>query len=185
MMVPHIPPVIASTSVLRPDWETLTWLAFSWSKSSDFDMCLTSTFLLCWFCGTTNKLKHTWFWGSNQEIVVVILRHKSLNHSYRFWDPKHEIRATDFEAKPGGTVPVILRSNHWQTVLVILRPNHLQIVDLDFDAQLRNSHSLSLCARYKQHTVSPDLCFIILVTCHTPVLRNETEASVRVPRMFK
>jgi hypothetical protein len=43
------------------------------------------------------------------------------------------------------TVPVVLRSNHWQTV------------DFGFDAQPRNSCSSSSRARCRPHTVSPDL----------------------------
>jgi hypothetical protein len=59
-----------------------------------------------------------------------------------------ETVTTSFEAKLGETIPVILRRNHRQTV------------DLGFDAQPRNSRSLSPHAWYRPHTVSPELSII-------------------------
>jgi hypothetical protein len=59
-----------------------------------------------------------------------------------------KIVATDFEVKPEKTVPVVLRSNHWQ------------IIDLGFEAQPRNPHSLSPCGQDRPHTVTPDLPII-------------------------
>jgi hypothetical protein len=121
------------------------------------------------FCGAIDKLKPAWFWGPNQESIAVILMPKSPNRSYQFWGPNREILhhlgfeaqprnchhrfwgqnreivATDFEAKSG------------ETVLVVLRPNHSQTVDLCFEAQSRNSRSSSSRARCRPHIAPPDL----------------------------
>jgi hypothetical protein len=88
-MVPHAPPAVVPPPVLRPDWKTLVWLASKRSKPPDLDTCPTP-FSLRRFCGTTDKLKPTWFWGSNQETVAVILRLKSPNQSCQFWGPNWE-----------------------------------------------------------------------------------------------
>jgi hypothetical protein len=161
------PPVVAPPPVLRPDWKILTWLAFTWSKPPDLDVCRVSSYIRR-FCGTTDKTKHAWFWGTNQETITVILNAKSPNRSYRFWDPNQETRATGFDVKPGETVAIgfeakpektvmILIPNHWQTVPVVLRLNHWQTVDLGFEAQQRNLHSSSPRARCRQHRAPPDL----------------------------
>jgi hypothetical protein len=90
----------------------------------------------------------------------VILRPKSPNRSCRFWCLNREIRATGFETEPGENAPVVLRPNHWQTVLVVLRLNHWQTIDLGFEPQPKNPRSLSPRARCRPHTVSPDLPII-------------------------
>jgi hypothetical protein len=61
-----------------------------------------------------------------------------------FWDPTQQ------------TVTVILRSKspNWSCWFWGL---NRQTIDLGFDAQPRNSHSSSPCARYRSHTTSPDL----------------------------
>jgi hypothetical protein len=53
--------------------------------------------------------------------------------------------ATGFEDKPE------------KTVQVVLRPNHSQNIDLGFEAQPRNSRSLSPRARCRPHTAPSDL----------------------------
>jgi hypothetical protein len=55
---------------------------------------------------------------------------------------------------------MVLRSNHWQINSVILRPNHWQPVNLDFEAQPRNSCSSSPRAWCRPHTASPDLSIV-------------------------
>jgi hypothetical protein len=103
MMVAHAPPTVAPLQILRPDWETLTQLAFKPSILPDLDACPAPS-SLHQFCGATDKLKPAWFWRPNQETVAVILRHKSPNRSYQFWGTNRKTRATDFEAKPEKTV---------------------------------------------------------------------------------
>jgi hypothetical protein len=93
------PPVVMPTSVLRIDWKILTRLASRWSKPLDHDACLASSSLYR-FCDETNKLKPAWFWGTDQKIIVVILKTKSPNRSGRFWGPIQEIITLDFEVKP-------------------------------------------------------------------------------------
>jgi hypothetical protein len=82
-MVPRAPPVVAPPPVFKPDWETLIRLVSTPSKLLDLNTCSTPTSLRR-FCGATDKLKPTWFWGPNQETVAVILRPKSPNQSCRF-----------------------------------------------------------------------------------------------------
>jgi hypothetical protein len=123
------------------------WLASSRSKPSDLDACPALSSLRR-FCGATDKLRHAWFWGSNQETITVILRPKSPNRSCRFWGPNQKTRATGFEVKPEKTVRVVLRSNHSQTI------------DLVFEAQSRNTYSSSPRARCRPHIASPDLPII-------------------------
>jgi hypothetical protein len=67
--------------------------------------------LLIGFEAQTNKSPPTWFWGSNQETVMVILRPKSPNRQPWFWDPKQE------------TFVVVLRPNHWQTIATNVEAN--------------------------------------------------------------
>jgi hypothetical protein len=143
-MVSHAPPTIVPPTVLRPDWETIVWLASRRSKPLDLDACPAPSSLRR-FCGTIKKLKPAWFWGPNEETVAVILTPKSPNRSCKFWVPNRKTRATGFEAKPEKTVRVVLRSNHSQTV------------DLGFEAQPRNLRSSSTRARCRPHTASPDL----------------------------
>jgi hypothetical protein len=99
-MVPRAPPIVSPPPVFRPDWETLARLASTTSKLLDLDACPTPTSLRR-FCGATDKPKSTWFWGTNQETVAVILRLKSPNQSCRFWGPNREtLHHLDFEAQP-------------------------------------------------------------------------------------
>jgi hypothetical protein len=55
-MMPHAPPTVAHSLLLRQNWETLAWLTSRWSKPLDVDVC-----------------PHTVFIRSS------ILRHKSIN----------------------------------------------------------------------------------------------------------
>jgi hypothetical protein len=57
------------------------------------------------FWGTTDKPKPAWFWGTNQETVTVILRHKSLNHNCRFWGQTGRNRRHRFWGQPGENHP--------------------------------------------------------------------------------
>jgi hypothetical protein len=98
-MVSRALSVITSPPVLRPDWETLVWLAFRQSKLPDLDACLTSSSLRQ-FCDATEKPRPAWFWGPIQETVAVNLRPKSPNWSCRFWGPNQKTRPSGFKAKP-------------------------------------------------------------------------------------
>jgi hypothetical protein len=152
----HTPPVVASPSVLRLNWETLARLASRRSKTLDLDACPTPTFLHR-FCDATDKLKHILFWGSNQENVVMILRLRSFNRSCWFYGSNRETRATSFEEKSGETVTTGFEVKSGEIVIVVLMLNHWQTVDLGFEAQPRNSHSSSPRARCRPHTASSDL----------------------------
>jgi hypothetical protein len=102
----------------------------------------------------------------------VILRPKSPNHSCRFWGPNRKTWATDFEAKSGETITTGFKGKPEKTITtnfeakpekvvpVVLRPNYWHTVDLGFEAQSRNSCSLSPRVRYRLHTASPDLSII-------------------------
>jgi hypothetical protein len=138
-MVPHAPPTVAPTLVLRSDWETLSRLAFRWSKLPDLD-AYPAPSSLHRFYGASDKPKPAWFWGPTQETVAVILRPKSPNWSCRFWGPNWKTVATGFEAKPEKTVPMVLRLNHWQTV------------DHGFEAQPRNHWVPDLCDHLRSTT---------------------------------
>jgi hypothetical protein len=149
-MVPHTPPTV----------ETLTRLAYTWNKPLNLDACPAPTSLRR-FCGATGKPNPAWFWGRNQEAVAMILRSKSPNRSRQFWGQtawNHRSRfygqtARNYHHRFWGP-------NRWETVRVVSRPNHSQTVDLDFEAQLRNMRSLSLCARCRSHTAPPDLSIV-------------------------
>jgi hypothetical protein len=121
-------------------------------------MCPTSTSLRR-FCGATDKPKSAWFWGTNQEIVTVILSPKSPNHSRRFWGLNRETITAGFEAKPAETVaagfevkPLETATTGFdvkpletvtasfeaeppETIPVVLMPNHWQTVAIGFEAQ--------------------------------------------------
>jgi hypothetical protein len=88
------------------------------------------------FEAQTDKPPPTWFWGPNQETVVVILWAKSLNRSCWFWGQNWETQASDFEAKPGETI------------------------DLGFEAKPRNPRSSSPCAWCRPHIASSDLSIV-------------------------
>jgi hypothetical protein len=120
------------------------------------------------FCGANDKPKPTWFWGPNQETVIVILRPKLPNRSCRFWGPNRENRATGFEAKQRKSSPLILRPNRrkpsewfWRQTThkpstLVLRLNH-ETCDSHLhvhDADRTQRHPTS---RSPGHRV-PDLC---------------------------
>jgi hypothetical protein len=65
--------------------------------------------------------------------------------------------AAGFEGKPLETVATGFEAKPVKTVRVVLRPNHTQIIDLGFEAQLRNPLSWSPRARCRPHTAPPDL----------------------------
>jgi hypothetical protein len=68
-------------------------VAKSWRVSHD----VTSTHQ---FWGATDKPSPTWVWGTNQETIAVILRPKSPNCSYQFWDTNQEtLHHLGFEAQ--------------------------------------------------------------------------------------
>jgi hypothetical protein len=98
-MMPYVPPIVAPPSVLRIDWKTLARLTFRRNKPSNLDACPAS-YSLRRFYSVTDKAKLVWFWGQNQQTIAVILMLKSLNRSYRFWDPNRKIIDISFEAQP-------------------------------------------------------------------------------------
>jgi hypothetical protein len=110
------------------------------SKPSDLDACPVLS-CLRQFCGTTNKLKAAWFWDSNQETVVVILKPKSLNHSCQFWGLHWVTRATDFEAKPEKTVTTGFETKPEKIVATSFEAKPKKTVDHGFKAQPRNTRS--------------------------------------------
>jgi hypothetical protein len=125
-IVPHAPPAVAPPSVFRPDWKTLSRLASTPSKPIDLDVCPTSTSLHR-FCGITDKLKSTWFWVPNQEIVVMILRSKSPNQSCRFWGTNQEtLHHLGFEAQPRNR-PLVLRPNREKPSPLVLRSSQRKL----------------------------------------------------------
>jgi hypothetical protein len=155
-MVSRAPPAIAAPSVLRLDWETLTWFASRQSKPPDLNACPTPS-SLCRFMvqlinhnllgfETQNKKPSWWFWGPNQQT-------RATDFEAQTGKPE----ATNFEDKPEETVSVILRSSHWQTVIVVLRQNHWQTIDLGFEAHSRNQRFSSSRAWCRPHTAPPDL----------------------------
>jgi hypothetical protein len=157
MMVTRAPPAVAPPPVLRPDWKTLIRLASTRSKLLDLDACPTlSSSSVSFMVQPINRSPlgfdaHTkkpswWFWGPNHPTVAA-----------GFEDQIRKPITTSFEAKTGETIPVVLTSNHRQTVLVVLRQNHWQTADLSFEAQPRNTCSSSPRARYRPHTILPDL----------------------------
>jgi hypothetical protein len=87
---------VAPPPVLRLDWKTLVRLTSRQNKPLDLDTCPAPSSSSCRFCGSTNKPLPTWFWCTNQEIVVVILWTKSPNRSCRFWGPNWETRQLKF-----------------------------------------------------------------------------------------
>jgi hypothetical protein len=87
-----------------------------WSKPLVLNAYPTPTSLRR-FCGATDKLKPTWFWGPNQETVAVILRPKSPNRSCRFWGPNHPHTTPPdlLIAWPPSTQPV------WPSLILCIR----------------------------------------------------------------
>jgi hypothetical protein len=131
----HASPTVTPPSVLRANWKTLARFTFRRNKLLDLDVCPVST-SLCRSYDATNKPKIIWFWGSNQETVAMILRHKSPNQSCQFWEPNRKI----------------CRPWFWGSTK---KP-----VDLSFQAQPRNPSTSSPCAQYRSHTVSSDLSIV-------------------------
>jgi hypothetical protein len=106
--------------------------------------CVSSHHLhpLIGFEAQTDKPPPTWFWGPNQETVVVILRPKSPNRHPWFWGPIQE------------TLTVVLRPNHWQTITI------------SFEAKPSGHRVPDLCL------IIPDpphqVCYSCLNPCHCP-----------------
>jgi hypothetical protein len=115
----------APPPVLRPARKTLARLVFRWSKPVNLDACPISSSSSRQFHGATDKLYPVWFWY-----------------------PNHQTVAADYEAQTGKPDPVVLMSNHWQTI------------DLGFEATPRNQRSSSPCVWYRPHTASPDISFV-------------------------
>jgi hypothetical protein len=69
----------------------------------------------------------SWFWGSTKKSTT------------GFEAKSGKTVATSFEAKLMKTVAAGFEAKPLETVQVVLRPNHSQTVDLDFEAQPRNS----------------------------------------------
>jgi hypothetical protein len=94
------PPVVTSPPVLRPDWEILARLAFTWSKPLYLDACPT--------------LSHPPVGLVAQPTNRSLLDFKAQTKkpSQWFWEPNHQTVATSFEAqieKPYTTL--VLRLN--------------------------------------------------------------------------
>jgi hypothetical protein len=109
MMMPHTPPAVTPSLVLRQNWETLAWLASQWSKSPDVDACPHTIFirtlvfkrklpnlvplgfeaqtrkLSWWFCGPSHQTTAANFEAQTRKPEWVVLRPKHKNHSHRFW----------------------------------------------------------------------------------------------------
>jgi hypothetical protein len=151
-MVPRASPVVAPPPVLMLHWETLTWLASTWSKPLDPDTCpMLSSSSVSFEAQTINhnplgfdvetKKLPWWFYDPNYQIVATDFDAQTEKPSTTGFEAKlREIIATGFEAKSGGTAPLVLR------------PNHSQTVNLDFKAQPRNSRFSSPHARCRPHT---------------------------------
>jgi hypothetical protein len=116
-MVPHAPPVVAPPPVFRPDWETLARHALTLSKLLDLNVRPAPTSLRR-FYGATDKPKHAWVCGPNQETV-----------------------AAGFEAIPSETVTTVFEAKPVKTIRVVLRLNHSQTVAIGFEAQTDENQS--------------------------------------------
>jgi hypothetical protein len=89
------------------------------------------------FDAQIDKPPPTWFWGTNQETITVILSPKSPNRWHWFWGPNQE------------TIIMILRSNHWQTIATSFeaKPGNLRFSSPPF-------------VRCGSHKASPDLTIV-------------------------
>jgi hypothetical protein len=109
-----------------------------------------------------------WFWGSTKKLIAGFEAKPRETIATSFEAKLEKTATTGFEAKPletiaAGfdikpleTVATGFEAKPVKTVRVVLRPNHSQTVDLNFEAQLRNSRSSSPRARCKPHTAPPD-----------------------------
>jgi hypothetical protein len=75
------------------------------------------------FSAQTSKPRPTWFWGPNQEIVMMILWAQSPNHGCQFWGPNQETRVSGFEAKAQEPQPPVLKPNQEKPSTLVLRLN--------------------------------------------------------------
>jgi hypothetical protein len=108
VMVPHAPPTVAPPPVLRPEWETLVWLASRRSKPLDLD---------------TRHPPSVGFVAqpTNQSPLGFEAQTKKL--SRWFWGPNHQTVATGFESHTGKPEPLVLRPNQEKPSPLVLRPN--------------------------------------------------------------
>jgi hypothetical protein len=97
VMMPRALPAIASSPVLRQNWETLDRLALRWSKPSDVDVCphtiiirssvlrrKTNKLSPLGFEAQTNKLLQL-FWGLNHQTVDLGFEAQTKKPSQWFW----------------------------------------------------------------------------------------------------
>jgi hypothetical protein len=108
-MMPHAPPTVAPSPILRQNWETLAWLASRWRKPPDLDACPHTVVIrtsilrhkptnllplgfeaqtkkpLRWFCGLKNQTVAAGFEAKTRKPERVVLRPNHKNHSHRFW----------------------------------------------------------------------------------------------------
>jgi hypothetical protein len=171
--MPRAPPIITPPPVLRPDWKTLAWLAFRRSKPPDLDMCPAPNHPPIGFVAqlinssplsfeAQTKKPSWWFWSANHQTVAAGFETQTRKPSPLALRPNQRKTSRPvLRSNHSQTISVVLRSNHWQTIPVVLRPNHWQTIDLSFEAQPRNSCSLSPCSWYRPHTVSSDLPIIL------------------------
>jgi hypothetical protein len=122
MMMLCAPPAVTPSPVLRPDWETLSRLTSTWSKTLDLDAYSTPS--------------------PSHRFVVQPLNHSLLDFkiqtkkpSWWFWGPNHQTVAIGFEVqtkKPSTTLilrlkkrnpPPVLRLNRKKPSPPVLRLN--------------------------------------------------------------
>jgi hypothetical protein len=119
------------------------------------------------FWGATNKPSLTWFWGTNQEIVAVILMPKSLNRSYQFWDKNRKTlhhrfydqirknRLSGFDAKLLTHCP-----SHFKAKPLTNRPSGFESKPLTtrrpwfWDSTKKNTLLISMCMIQTAHDVT-------------------------------
>jgi hypothetical protein len=82
----HAPPTVAPSSVLRPNWETLAWLAPRWSNPLDVNVCPHTIFIHTSVLRRkpTNLLPH----GFEDQTKKL---------SWRFYGPNHQTAVAGFE----------------------------------------------------------------------------------------
>jgi hypothetical protein len=134
-MMPCAPPVVAPSPVLRKKLWNPSSTCFMMKQAVGCQRVSSHRInLLNAFESQTDKPPPTWFWGTNQETVIVILRPKSPNRRHWIWGPNKEI------------VTVVLRSNHWQIIIT------------SFEVKPENPRfSSPTCVRCKSHMTSLDL----------------------------
>jgi hypothetical protein len=107
------------------------------------------------FCDVTNKPLPAWFWDTNQETAVVILRIKLPNHSCQFWGTNLETRRhLGFEAQSRNPPPVF-RPNQEKPSPPVLRPNREKPSQLFWGQTIDKPSTLVL--RLNQETHAPHL----------------------------